>query len=259
MSNIFANPVLSATQLRTGELSIDVVRRQLAMYADMRLCGGIADGIPKFKPSDVDYDLATIERVVSAVYYKDMNEVTSLADLMLTVLENAVADVRTEIVLRRRNAGPGSGVVATHLMLDIEDRKYKFMFSAELAVYPLRDEPHEPSDPARESDRELCLHQVNAVNKQIHIKSIGGGTSEYEIVFVGRKGGECLWDELCLKFQEGAEKDVGVNGLTNEALLAILIDRLQHSSHTQALEKLQEARLWLCKSAIDRSTRKDLP
>jgi hypothetical protein len=54
----------------------------------------------------------------------------------------------------------------------------------------------------------------------------GGACSSYLVewndVATGQRAGDVL-----LKFQEGAVPEKGVNGLTNEALLAVVIDRLE--------------------------------
>jgi hypothetical protein len=56
-----------------------------------------------------------------------------------------------------------------------------------------------------------------------------------------------------VKFQRGPILENGVNGITNEDLLAIVIDRLQHFQSSEyscrensvAITKLQEAQMWL--------------
>jgi hypothetical protein len=58
---------------------------------------------------------------------------------------------------------------------------------------------------------------------------------------------------LEIQFQEGNPAEVGTNGVTHEALLAILIDRLKGfqggkyacRENAIALTKLQEALMWL--------------
>lgn len=66
--------------------------------------------------------------------------------------------------------------------------------------------------------------------------------------------------EVC--FQLGPVKDAGVNGATNEALLAVLIHRLQFLNgkfpcreNSLAITKMQEALMWLEKRTADRITR----
>lgn len=64
-------------------------------------------------------------------------------------------------------------------------------------------------------------------------------------------------------FQNGPIKEAGVNGVMNEDLLAIVIDRLQGFQAGQfacrenaiALTKLEEAVLWLRKRTMDRERR----
>ena len=64
-------------------------------------------------------------------------------------------------------------------------------------------------------------------------------------------------------FQNGPIKEVGVNGLTHEVLLAIIIDRLQSfqegpfksRENAIALTHLETALLWLHKRTLDRQAR----
>lgn len=65
-----------------------------------------------------------------------------------------------------------------------------------------------------------------------------------------------------LDFQRGPVKETGVNGATNEALLAILVHRLQFLNgkfpcreNSLAITKLQEAQMWLNTRTADRQAR----
>jgi hypothetical protein len=72
-------------------------------------------------------------------------------------------------------------------------------------------------------------------------------------------------DETCLKilFQNGPIAEAGTNGVTHEALLAVVIDRLKGfqagpfacRENAIALTKLEEALLWLQKRTRDRLAR----
>jgi hypothetical protein len=56
-----------------------------------------------------------------------------------------------------------------------------------------------------------------------------------------------------LKFQKGGIQEVGVNGITNEALIAVVMDRLEKfeagpypcQENSQALSHLMSAMMWL--------------
>jgi hypothetical protein len=73
--------------------------------------------------------------------------------------------------------------------------------------------------------RELTLHKVNECNSALTItadeRDANGGCSHYNII------GDKVDNPL--DFQNGPIKEVGTNGITHEALLAILIDRLEGS------------------------------
>lgn len=79
--------------------------------------------------------------------------------------------------------------------------------------------------------------------------SHGGACHEYEIRFV--KGGGRVFQQI--SFQKGPIKEHGVNGVHNEDLLAVVVDRLQCfqsgeyrcRENALALTKLEEALHWL--------------
>jgi hypothetical protein len=66
-----------------------------------------------------------------------------------------------------------------------------------------------------------------------------------------------------VKFQKGAIKEHGVNGVMNEDLIAMVIDRLQSFQESDykcrenavAITKLEEALMWLRKRTQDREDR----
>jgi hypothetical protein len=66
-----------------------------------------------------------------------------------------------------------------------------------------------------------------------------------------------------VKFQKGPIKEFGINGVMNEDLIAMVIDRLNSFQDSQykcrenalAITKLEEALLWLRKRTMDREAR----
>ena len=76
--------------------------------------------------------------------------------------------------------------------------------------------------------RTIESHKVNDVNNAIDVLVLdeagpGGASHVYEVSIAtptGRTG-------VVLRFQKGPIKEVGVNGITQEALLAVVIDRLE--------------------------------
>lgn len=66
-----------------------------------------------------------------------------------------------------------------------------------------------------------------------------------------------------INFQKGAIKEYGVNGVMNEDLIAMVIDRLESFQQSNfkcrenaiAITKLEEALLWLRKRTMDRERR----
>lgn len=77
--------------------------------------------------------------------------------------------------------------------------------------------------------RELTGHKVNGCNDALRIgvldePGVGGANHHYQIVNTDVKDHETLLD---VEFQNGPISEVGTNGVTHEALIAILIDRLE--------------------------------
>lgn len=69
-------------------------------------------------------------------------------------------------------------------------------------------------------------------------------------------------DTLLVKFQNGAVQENGVNGATNEAFLAMVIDRtiklnekFPCRENAIAITKMQEALMWFEKRTADRVSR----
>lgn len=113
--------------------------------------------------------------------------------------------------------------------------------------------------------RQITTHKVNGCNEAITIDTderltIGGAPASYWIRFknanatrLGNGIPEDCEITYGLGFQDGPIAEVGTNGLTHEALLAVIIDRLQSFQRGQyacrenalALTKLEEAMHWL--------------
>jgi len=103
----------------------------------------------------------------------------------------------------------------------------------------------------------LSSHMCDGLNDQLDIEVCGepsdiGEHQEYKVRGFNQKAGNT--ETLCeVRFQEGGYKTVGVNGLSNEALLAIIEHRLRGfqsgpfscRENSVALTKVQEAILWL--------------
>lgn len=118
--------------------------------------------------------------------------------------------------------------------------------------------------------RELTSHKVNGLNEALKISVIdgpgaGGACHHYTIIADESKitlgDGVTVYQEL--NFQNGPILEAGVNGISQEALLAIVEDRLQCfqagpyacRENAIALTKIQEAMMWLLKRTRDRMAR----
>lgn len=112
--------------------------------------------------------------------------------------------------------------------------------------------------------RELTSHKVNGLNEAIRIEVLdepgqGNACHVYRMTLDGK---DTVIDQQ-IHFQNGPILEAGFNGVSNEALLAIVEDRLLGFQSGQfacrenavALTKLQEAMMWLQKRTRDRMAR----
>ena len=116
--------------------------------------------------------------------------------------------------------------------------------------------------------RTLTDHIVSgdqAVQLKINVvdePGAGGANHEYAISWKGPVDGGPD-DFIVIKFQNGPIKEVGVNGVTNEALLAIVIDRLRSfqagpfscQENTIAFMQCEDALEWLQRRTLARIKR----
>lgn len=119
--------------------------------------------------------------------------------------------------------------------------------------------------------RKITDHIANLVNDKIEIAVLdepgaGGANHIYGIRGFSMKAeGEDSATEKStfIYFQNGPINDVGINGVTQEALLAIVIDRLRSfqagpfscRENAVALTKAEESLMWLKKRTTDRMAR----
>lgn len=99
--------------------------------------------------------------------------------------------------------------------------------------------------------RRITDHIVNPANDHIAITVVdepgaGGANHEYEVDIDGKQA-------VRISFQNGPINEAGVNGITQEVLLAIVVDRLKSfqagpfacRENALALTKIEEAQHWL--------------
>lgn len=115
--------------------------------------------------------------------------------------------------------------------------------------------------------RTLTDHKVNGLNEAIEITVMdepgqGEACHEYEISLQGPVG-MALGPKTHISFQNGPVKEAGFNGISQEALLAVVIDRLRGFASGEfktrenalALTYCEEALMWLQKRTRDRMAR----
>lgn len=118
--------------------------------------------------------------------------------------------------------------------------------------------------------RELTSHKVNGLNEALRIVVLdepgqGNACHEYQIRNVEKDKDDSANDceMVQIHFQNGPIQEAGVNGISGEALLSIVEDRLigfqsgpfACRENAVALTKLQEAMMWLQKRTRDRMAR----
>lgn len=121
-----------------------------------------------------------------------------------------------------------------------------------------------PMDEQTQS-HEVTDHQINELNQAIKIVSYDNkpgdpGFCNYRLLYETEHTGKLIG---LLHFQEGLPSEVGCNGITNESLLAIVIDRLRGfqsgpfacRENALALTKIEEALHWLQSRSRERSSR----
>lgn len=121
--------------------------------------------------------------------------------------------------------------------------------------------------------RSITSHIVNPVNDLISVRVVdepgaGGANHQYEIDWprkaeVLKEGEGVCYGPLTISFQNGPITEHGINGVTQEVLLAIVEDRLKSfqagpfacRENDQALAHVQEATMWLQRRTLDRMRR----
>lgn len=97
--------------------------------------------------------------------------------------------------------------------------------------------------------REIDTHKINELNTAITVTAIDTPAGEPALYKVAIPDAP----DVMLRFQLGPIAEVGINGITNEILLAIVLDRLgwfqrgpfSCRENAIAYTKLEEALLWL--------------
>ena len=127
--------------------------------------------------------------------------------------------------------------------------------------------------------RTLTDHKLAGLNEALEINVLdepgqGGANHHYRITGYSRKqevvansdtGETEIIDDIAsdINFQNGPIQEAGVNGISGEALLAVVIDRLRSfqagpfacRENALALTKLEESLMWLQKRTRDRLAR----
>lgn len=102
------------------------------------------------------------------------------------------------------------------------------------------------------------LHPGALPRLQVTVATVGGPKNgSFPNYSVFSSNGEA---DVILRFQDGPILEVGINGVTNEALLAIVIDRLRDfqagdfscRENALALTHIETGLLWLHKRTADR-------
>lgn len=118
----------------------------------------------------------------------------------------------------------------------------------------------------------ITMHQCGALNEALQIGAVDertpdGANHVYTIEIIGqlKSGGSpnVIIDRLRLNFQQGPLKEAGLNGISIEALLAVVIHHAQGfqagpykcRENACAITHLEEALMWLQKRTRERMAR----
>ena len=127
----------------------------------------------------------------------------------------------------------------------------------------------EPENEAPELMRELHDHIVDGEKLRIRVLDApgpGGASHKYNIHCAAAPWGDSAGQppfDVTIKFQKGTLQDNGINGLTQEALLALIIDRLRSfqnglyacPENAQALINAEQCLHWLQQRTLARIRR----
>lgn len=115
--------------------------------------------------------------------------------------------------------------------------------------------------------RTITDHKLNGLNEALAITVLdepgaGGACHCYDIAGYNAEGNRAF-PRLTIIFQNGPIGEAGVNGISGEALLAVVIDRLRSFQNGQysckenavALTHLETSLMWLQKRTRDRMAR----
>jgi len=113
--------------------------------------------------------------------------------------------------------------------------------------------------------REINDHKVGKVNEALRVATYDSGLGENETsklyTIVGASAGD-----LRIHFQIGNPDEVGITGITSEALLAIVCDQLRQFQRTKfsckenacALTHIEEAMHWLQSRTLARQRKREV-
>lgn len=114
--------------------------------------------------------------------------------------------------------------------------------------------------------RKITEHETNEANRKVVVEAVdalgqGNASQKYRVSLLD---GNLLCHTFAhIEFQNGPIQEVGVNGITHEVLLAIILDRLRAFQTSEykcrenaiAITKLEEALMWLHKRTQGREAR----
>ena len=114
--------------------------------------------------------------------------------------------------------------------------------------------------------REIDDHKVNPANDKLIIEVLdepGAGGANHVYQVRGYHNKDADETATVIRFQNGPINEAGVNGLTQEALLSIVADRLRSfqagpfscRENALALTKIEEAQHWLQQRTLARMRR----
>ena len=116
--------------------------------------------------------------------------------------------------------------------------------------------------------RTITDHKLNGLNDALEIRALdesgpGGANHCYEVFVPDHLSAPGVTVHMTVQFQKGPIAEAGINGISNEALLALVVDRLRSfqggayacRENAVALTNCEQALMWLQKRTRDRLAR----
>lgn len=143
---------------------------------------------------------------------------------------SALAQKRFDLARAIEAAGASPELTTCIILCGELGDMINFQLNALPALPPAESAP--PADPDFEVVRDLYDHKLNGLNEAISITALdqpgpGGANHRYAFCLYGAGHGVPSTKSVIIEFQNGPLLEAQLNGFSNEAFLAMIIDRMR--------------------------------